>query len=192
MHHRLKNNLAILNAMFDWKIKESSTNKIIDVLKEMKSRVKAISSLHELLYQSNIYGEVNISKYISSIIRNTSSLLINNKIEFKTIYSKKINLSIQKALPVGLIVHEFITNSIKYAFENKDKGIIEIEWNDNLNESIFSLKDNGIGCENIESLKGSSIGLEMIRLLIKQLDAKSIWNGVGGVSLQIYLKKADL
>ncbi|KAB8039909.1 hypothetical protein GCL60_06510 [Silvanigrella paludirubra] len=192
VHHRVKNNLAILNAMFDWKIKESDNNKVIDVLKEMKSRVRAISSLHELLYQTNIYGEVNISKYISSIIRNTSSLLINNKIEFKTNFSQKINLSIQKALPVGLIVHEFITNSIKYAFENRDNGIIEIEWKNNLNDSLLALKDNGIGCSNIENLKGSSIGLEMIRLLIKQLDGRSIWNGEGGVSLQIYLKKADL
>ena len=191
VHHRVKNNLAIVSSLFDWKIKELTSQDMVDDFKEMKSRIRTISFLHESLYQGNGFSHVNLSKYISGIFRETYSLLsqrvqitFNNKIESEVV------LPLSMALPMGLITQEFITNSIKYAFPNSINGNILVEWKVVESRTQFILKDNGIGCHDIDHIIGSSLGLKLIKLLIKQIDAIAYWDGSdNGVTLTIQFAK---
>ncbi|BBH53033.1 histidine kinase dimerization/phosphoacceptor domain -containing protein [Fluviispira sanaruensis] len=187
IHHRVKNNLSIVSSIFDWKMKESKNTELIADLKEMKSRIRAISALHETLYQGGNFGSLSIERYLRSIAREALSLVKNNntQIDFKFSIPSNIVIPIQEALPLGLITHEFITNSIKHAFTEKDEGMINIEWKEYENNTILILSDNGKGFINIEKKQNKSLGLELIRLLIGQLDAIPSWDGSIGVKLKI-------
>ncbi|WP_186644082.1 histidine kinase dimerization/phosphoacceptor domain -containing protein [Fluviispira vulneris] len=187
IHHRVKNNLSIVSSIFDWKMKESKNSELISDLKEMKSRVHAISALHETLYQGGNFGSLSIEKYLKSIAREALSLVKNNntQIDFTFSIPSDLVIPIQEALPLGLITHEFITNSIKHAFNEKDKGLINIEWNEYADTPILTLSDNGKGYVNIEKKQNKSLGLELIRLLVGQLDAIPSWDGSVGVKLKI-------
>ena len=190
VNHRVKNNLAIVSSLFDWKIKESLSQELSLVLKEMKSRIRAISNLHQTLFQVGNYSSLNLSNYLKLIQEDVLFLLQKDQnIEFKLIIPEKVTVSNFEALPLGLITHEFITNSLKYAFNEKKSGSMRIEWKNEQNISIFILQDDGIGCENIETIKGSSLGLELIRLLIKQINGKAVWNGSNGVTLSIQIER---
>nr|BFD33188.1 hypothetical protein GTC16762_28060 [Pigmentibacter ruber] len=186
VHHRVKNNLSILNALFDWKIRESGISEVTSILKEMKSRVTSISLLHESLYQENNYGVLDLKKYIQnlsiftkSIYKDTKNLDINIKIPNNT------KIPLQQSLPFGLIVHEFITNSIKYAFKSIEKPLIIIDWKESDQYVLFSLSDNGIGCKDLIKEGRKSIGIELIKMLIKQLDGLFEWDGENGVKIEI-------
>ena len=125
------------------------------------------------------------------MIKRDILLLLQNdkKIEFKLLIPDSVTVTTHEALPIGLITHEFITNSLKYAFTDKTVGSIKIEWKKEQNKNFFILQDDGIGCENIETIKGSSLGLELIRLLIKQLNGKAAWNSSIGLTLTIQLER---
>lgn len=186
VHHRVKNNLAILNALFDWKIRETNEKEVIHTLKEMKSRVISISLLHESLYQENNFGSVDLKKYINSLAVTAKDIFSKtNNVSIKVTIPANISVPLQQTLPFGLIVHEFITNSIKYAFKATESGEIVIEWKEEGNSVKFILRDNGIGCKDLMSLKRKSIGIELIKLLIQQLDANYEWSGEAGVKIEI-------
>ncbi|APJ03138.1 histidine kinase dimerization/phosphoacceptor domain -containing protein [Silvanigrella aquatica] len=192
VHHRVKNNLAILCSFFDWKIRESHNQEVINEMREMKSRVTAISTLHEVLYQGGSFGTVNLARYLRSIFSAVYSIvkLQNSEtIDFRLNVPGNIIISINDALPIGLITHEFITNSIKHAFLGVKEPILSFEWKYENENTFFILKDNGKGCEDIAIKKGSSLGLELIKLLIGQLDGTMNWEGKNGVELKIQFNK---
>ncbi|WGL58894.1 histidine kinase dimerization/phosphoacceptor domain -containing protein [Pigmentibacter sp. JX0631] len=190
VHHRVKNNLSILNALFDWKIREAKNSEVTSTLKEMKSRVSSISLLHESLYQENNYGVMDLKKYIQNLSIFTKSIYKDtNNLDIKIKIPTNTKIPLQQSLPFGLIVHEFITNSIKYAFKSIEKPLITIEWNESDKNVLFSLSDNGIGCEDLLKDGRKSIGIELIKMLIKQLDGLLEWNGENGVKIDINFSK---
>ncbi len=190
VHHRVKNNLAILNALFDWKIKDSKAEEIINTLKEMKSRVLSISLLHEALYQDKNFGSVDLKKYINGLTVNTKNIFNKqNNIKINVNVPANIFIPLQQSLPLGLIIHEFITNSIKYAFQEKDSGEILIHWQDETDNFKLILQDNGLGFKDIMNINKKSIGIQLIKLLTQQLDGSYNFDGNTGVKLEITFNK---
>jgi two-component sensor histidine kinase len=191
VHHRVKNNLAIVNSIFEWKISETPDPRLAQELREMKGRVRAIASLHQTLYQGQDFGHLNLSRLMRSISNEALLLLKDYRalIRFEIEVPDEVSIEVAEALPIGLIAHEFITNSIKYAFEGRDEGTVTIGWESDADQRVFSLRDNGRGRADIADLKGSSLGLQMMRLLIGQLDANAHWDGRNGVSLKMVLPR---
>lgn len=181
IHHRVKNNLQIIMSLLELKkdITQEEATKVI--LLESQTRIKAISIIHEILYHSDNFAYINFSEYLE--------YLVNYLLEAFNSYNKisyipkieNIEISINQALPCGLIFNELFTNSIKHAFPNDMKGEIRVELDSIDNNIQLTVSDNGIGIPDNISFD-NSLGLELIKRLTKQLDGTfEFFNAQGAV-----------
>jgi two-component sensor histidine kinase len=103
-------------------------------------------------------------------------------------------LDVDTAISIGLIVNELLTNSLKYAFENKEKGAIKISLKDtsNQDELLLKISDNGIGKPVTNNTKGTGFGTQLINLLTRQLDGKLAYEINNGTTVLLHFKKTRL
>ncbi len=147
----------------------------MDVLKESEGRVKSMAMVHEKLYQSSTFTDINFKQYIEKLVYD---ILYNYKIPTGTIKTdmiiENINLNIDTAIPLGLIVNELVTNNVKHAFPQSE-GTITIKLK-SLNEQMeLTIADNGIGLPkgmDIENTK--TLGLKLVKSLVNQLEVDLI------------------
>ena len=171
IHHRVKNNLAVVNALMELQTFYLKDEKTIQILKESQSRIKSIALLHEKLYENKSLKEVDISSYTKDLIHFIQQSLSNKEKEIKIhIHIEKINLEMTKAMPFSLLLNELITNSYKYAFLKKDCGNIWIDVSEKNNNYIFEYKDDGPGFEYNHETKTTSLGLNLIEGFCIQLN----------------------
>jgi PAS domain S-box-containing protein len=175
VHHRVKNNLQIIASLLNFQSKFISDPSALNMFKESQSRVKSISLIHEKLYQTKDLSRIEFAGYIKSLV---THLFLNfdikpDKVGF-SVNANNLFLSVDTAIPCGLIVNELVTNSLKYAFPDDRKGQITINLNyNNLNEYELMIKDNGISLpENIKIGNTETLGLQLIKTLTTQLDAQ--------------------
>lgn len=171
VHHRVKNNLQLINSIVDLQILDTHDEKSSSSLKDIQKRINAIAELHQFLYQGDDVEKVNIKQYLTSLV---DGLLQSFKDDNKQIQIlpliTSLNLDIKTAVPIGLIVNELVTNSLKYAFVGRDKGTISINLNKIENKLILKIEDDGVGMKMDSSL--TSFGMKMINSLCRQLKAK--------------------
>lgn len=171
IHHRVKNNLAVVNALMELQLLYLKDEKTIQILKESQSRVKSIALLHEKLYENKSLKEVDISSYTKDLIHFIKQSLSNKEKEIKIhVYIEKINLEMTKAMPFSLLLNELITNSYKYAFLKKDSGNIWINISEKNNDYIFEYKDDGPGFEYTAGAETTSLGINLIEGFCIQLN----------------------
>lgn len=173
IHHRVKNNLQIISSFLELEKKSLLDKNDIIILENIQSRISSIAMMHEKLYFNNNIFQLSIKQYLESLIKN----LVNNFISQKNI---DLELNIDEftvnsniCISIGIITNEVITNSLKYAFINieKPKLIIELLFNKETSEIIYTIKDNGPGINSIEFQKFNKIGLKLINIFSKQLNA---------------------
>ncbi|MCJ7812582.1 sensor histidine kinase, partial [bacterium] len=172
IHHRVKNNLQIIKSLLNLQADQVKSKTLINAFNECVARIQSMAMVHEQLYYSddltNIPFRTYIKKMSNELIRSyhlKTVIALNLKIE-------DIFLSIDKAIPLGLILNELLTNAMKYAFLEMEKGRITISLQirkDQFYELIF--QDNGIGIpEDIDFEKTESLGLYLIKILTQQID----------------------
>jgi PAS domain S-box-containing protein len=190
IHHRVKNNFQIITSMINLQEMEATDKKIINALQNPKSRIMAMSLIHERLYQSGNLAAVEFSEYIRIITNEIYQTynLSDKKIKFD-INTKKIDLSIDKAIPCGLILNELLTNIFKYAFPSEWEGTASIEVTLQQKEKDIielRIRDNGIGLPAEINLKESkTLGLKLIPLLVKQIKGEYELNRKDGTEFII-------
>ena len=144
----------------------------VDALIESQNRIKAMTMIHEKLYQSKSLSHIDMSSYIINLSQQISnSYKIDKQIELK--YDlQKINLSVDLAIPVGLIINELISNSLKYAYTNRNAGELMISFaSPGLHEYILIVQDDGDGLpENLNLENSKTLGLNLVTILTKQLN----------------------
>ncbi|MGB8702543.1 MAG: CHASE3 domain-containing protein, partial [Thermosynechococcaceae cyanobacterium] len=129
VHHRVKNNLQIINSLFRLQSRKINDKKTIEILKECQNRVNSMALLHEKLYQSEDLSRIDFSGYIKSLIGNLSgSYDIYKASSLIQINVEPIHLDIETALPLGLILNELVSNALKHAFSNENTGKIQINF----------------------------------------------------------------
>jgi PAS domain S-box-containing protein len=171
IHHRVKNNLQIISSLLDLQeryVKNDPT--AVNVLKEIKNRVMSMAMIHEMIYQSEDLSHINFSEYIRNLISNLFQSYGANSSITSVINIEQIYMNIETAVPLGLIISELISNSLKYAFPEDKKG--EILVNLTKNEKFeLTISDNGIGIpKKIDFNTESTLGLKLVRSLINQID----------------------
>lgn len=195
IHHRVKNNLQIISSLLKLQSAYTETHNINQIIHDSQTRIKAMAIVHEKLYQSNLES-VNLGDYIQSIaeLTNDSYNTQDKKINIATFFNDtNINIRIDLAISIGLLVNEILTNSIKYAFENSEKGQIEIEIFKDKNQKLnLIVSDNGIGLpKDFDFNKSGTFGMELIRLLTGQIDAELTISTEKGTSYHIRLPIPD-
>ena len=143
-----------------------------DAVQEGRNRVKSMALIHQKLYQQDNIQGIYMPEYIDNL---TSSLLSSYKVSNDKIHIKKevdtINLDIDTAIPLGLILNELLTNSLKYAFVDRKEGTLQIKLTEIDKKLILEVSDDGVGMKNDEEGNKNSFGLTLIESLAEKLDA---------------------
>jgi two-component sensor histidine kinase len=174
IHHRVKNNLAIISGLLQleaFSVENEHTQKI---LKNSQMRIQSMATIHEMLYEAENFHDLSFEGFVEQIISSVREVYHqeNQKISF-SIDIKSINLNINQAVPCGLIINELITNAYKHAFDDKQEGYISIVGEKSDSNIQFTVKDNGEGLPADFSIeKQSSLGFTLISSLISQLGAE--------------------
>lgn len=173
VHHRVKNNLQTVSSLLSLQSKTVEDLKVQQLIKSSQQRVVSMAMVHEMLYGGDDFSsEVNIKAYLEQLI---GSLLKSNQKEGRTIQKKmeieELNLDIDTAIPVGLIVNEILTNALKYAYHpKKDLEIYLRLTKPKGNEYLLQMGDNGAGYpSDLNARKTNSLGLKLIYNLSRQL-----------------------
>lgn len=171
IHHRVKNNLAVICSLLELQSNYINNNNLKTILKTSTNRIKSIALLHEKLYENNVFGNINLKSYLNELIshiknsQDTSFCDIEFKIEIDQIY-----IQLEESMPVSLILNELITNSLKHAFQEQKNGIILIKATQSNGEIHLIYSDNGVGDFDPNEVQ-AKLGLSLIEALATQLNA---------------------
>ncbi len=176
IHHRVKNNLQMVSSLLSLQSKNTRSKAAIEALEEGKSRVKAMALIHQKLYQNDDLSVIEMQGYIESLVTSVQSVFkkIDSPIAI-TIEAEGTELDIDRAIPIGLILNELVSNSYKYAFpDNADEGKIYINISQlEDNQYYFEYADNGVGLQEKKQETGKgSMGIHLIQRLVNQLRSK--------------------
>ncbi|MGB5822323.1 MAG: histidine kinase dimerization/phosphoacceptor domain -containing protein [Saonia sp.] len=192
IHHRVKNNLEIVSSLLSLQASEIKDLGVMEVMKESQHRVHSMGMIHQKLYQGKSLASVemkdyfiNLGNYIVSAFGQEERIRIQVNME-------KLELDVDVAIPIGLIVNELLTNALKYAFPGNKEGQITIGLTNTLSHLLLEVSDNGIGMIRENGKQGTGFGTQLVRLLTQQLDGKMILNVNQGtsVSFKFQLHKA--
>jgi two-component sensor histidine kinase len=192
LHHRVKNNLQIVSSLLSLQTNKLQDEGAISVLKESQLRVQAMSFIHQRLYKKDDLTAVNMKEYLTDL----AELLLSTYGYDREGFDLQINanremLDIDQALPMGLIINEMMTNSLKYAYAGVARPSLHIILTDSAQQLVCQVKDNGIGLdENKWKQKSSSFGKQLITALCKQLRAKQSLVVNAGTQFTITIPKA--
>ncbi|MFN8152708.1 MAG: PAS domain S-box protein [Bacteroidia bacterium] len=182
IHHRVKNNLAIVSSLLQLQQLYTTDDQVKTMLLESQGRLRSMSLVHEILYKNGDFSKVSFDKYLNEIghyLKNTFAKP-EQEILFE-ISTDDCNLEITKAIPCGLIVNEIVTNAFKYAFNNRAGGIIVISLRLQGEYYVLEVCDDGPGLpEGINWAEAKTMGFTLVRTLSAQLKgALSIENKNG-------------
>jgi two-component sensor histidine kinase len=193
VHHRVKNNLQLTNAMLKMQLNSISDEHKKEDLKETSRRINAMSLVHEMLYNKDSSEYVVLKEYLIELIEKLKDLISNKSkpIIFHLQLNNDIKFNTTQGVAIGMITSEIISNSIKYAFNDTLKPEISINLNVDFLEKtiIYNIKDNGCGFN--ATIKKEGFGSRLIDIFARQIEAEYTIKNVGGVEYEFiipYLK----
>jgi len=173
IHHRVKNNMAVIGSLLKLQSNNTDDPVIKNALRDSQNRIYAMAAVHESLYGSDSLASVSIKPYLAKIsnVLFQAYSVTSNRIRLK-IESDEIELNADKASPLGLVLNELITNSLKYAFPDDRKGEISVMLKKQEQALEITVADDGVGMPEILDWKQtSSLGIQLVCTLIEdQLD----------------------
>jgi two-component sensor histidine kinase len=169
IHHRVKNNLEVISSLLALQSAQIDDPNTKEAMQEGQNRVQSIGIVHQKLYQGDKLGAIEMKDYFINLSESILGSFGANgrvKVEFAM---DKLDLDIDTAVPLGLIVNELLTNSIKYAFPNQQEGTIRIKLEKQPGDILhLEVSDNGIGKSGITH--GTGFGSQLVSLLTRQLN----------------------
>ncbi len=190
IHHRVKNNLAVITGLLELQALNSENEDAHKVLKDSQMRVNSIALVHELLYQSDDFSQVDIPSYLKDLTRVISNSLERTakpvNIEFDL---DQIELEITQAIPCGLILNEILTNSYKHAFAGREAGEISISFKNCDNQIVYKVRDNGVGLPEENEEDKQSLGMTLVKTLGRQLNAETNIYSDNGANFEFRFSK---
>ena len=192
VHHRVKNNMQVISSILNLQSSYIDDETALGILRESQDRIKSMSFVHESLYQSKTLSEVNFSEYIQNIARNLfhsygrreGGLTLDFDLE-------EVHLNLDTSIPCGLIINEVVSNSLKYAFLGREKGVIRIEFS-KLSDGKLKLivSDDGIGLpDNFDIENAESLGLQLVTTLVTQVSGELKIDSSNGTRFTIVFKE---
>lgn len=194
IHHRVKNNLQVVNSLLRLQSYEIEDQKVVDMFEESQHRVLSMALLHEKMYRSDDIKHINIHDHFTLLIQDlVKSYAVGKEIKLD-IEVGDVDIGIKTLVPLGLIINEIITNALKYAFEGRKGGSLKVHLNQ-LEDNKFELiiGDDGVGMDKAAGDdKSSTFGLELIQIFTKQLDGKMEQLDVPGMQFRFEFSKIDM
>lgn len=193
IHHRVKNNMQIISSLLNLQKNYVEEEESLNILKESQNRVKSMAMIHEKLYKSETLTHINIKDYIQSLV---TDLFYSYSVKESRINAiteiDDIKLNLETAIPCGLLINEIVSNSLKYAFKDKEQGEIKMSLKKHDQNLELIISDNGIGLpEDVDFKKTGSLGLQIVNSLIAQLDGKIELERTQGTKFTIIFKELE-
>jgi PAS domain S-box-containing protein len=174
VHHRVKNNLQVISSILNLQrayLKDKGSD---NLFRELQNRVRSMSFIHESLYQTQDFSNLNFGEYLNNLALNLkhSYLIEDDNVEIEVV-ADKLFLNLDYSIPCGLIVNELISNAFKYAFPNGRNGKIGVIVKKLHNFVEIIVNDDGIGIKKEIDIKNTeSLGLQLVTSLVEQLDGE--------------------
>ncbi|HOW15024.1 PocR ligand-binding domain-containing protein [Methanosarcina sp.] len=191
IHHRIKNNLQVISSLLDLQAEKFNNrqdikdSEVLEAFRESQDRVISMALIHEELYKGEEFETLNFSPYIQELAENLFETysLGDTRITLSMDLEENLFFDMDTAVPLGMIVNELVSNSLKHAFTGRDKGEIRIELfgeestglkRENRENTDFTLKisDNGIGMPELDIENLDSLGMQLVTSLVDQLDGE--------------------
>jgi two-component system, sensor histidine kinase PdtaS len=191
VHHRVKNNLQIINSLLNFQCKSLHDPAAKLAIVNSQHRINAISFIHQRLYKTDSLGVLNIENYVQELVQYlTAALTTDVKIHFN-IEVLPEDIEIARIIPIGLILNEAVTNAIKYAFHEQHAPMIHIGFDyDGPDYFVFVIADNGKGFPSgYDWSTTKSLGFNILQTMAEQLEADFTVNGSQGLELNFRFKK---
>ena len=174
IHHRVKNNLQVINSLIRLQCAYTDDQVALDLFDECQNRIISMALIHEKMYESHDLSNVNIQEYIAELSQNLlRSYRLHKNVELDIDVSVK-TLTLDTLIPLGLLLNELISNSLKHAFlDDKEDGVITVKLDRDSSSGKFVLEigDNGIGLPNDFTFNSAlTLGIELVVTLSSQLD----------------------
>lgn len=172
VHHRIKNNMTVIMTLLSMQSESINNPDAVSALRDASSKIESMLVLYNKLYRSENYKEVSIKEYLSELINEIFQLFPDRQNIRLEIHIDNFFIGSKQMFPLGLIINELLTNTMKYAFEGRSSGLIQVNITKKENLATFIFYDNGIGMPkswNADKHKG--FGLILIELLTDQIAA---------------------
>jgi PAS domain S-box-containing protein len=172
VHHRVKNNLQVVHSLLDLQSSRVSDRSVLDMLRDSQNRIRSMGLIHQTLYQSKDFAQVDFSHFLDSLVPTlVASYGVNPDRIRLSIEAAQLLLPINAAIPCGLVVNELMSNALKHAFPGDRTGEIAVKlFADPEGKAVLSVSDNGIGIpEGVDMMTSDTLGLQLIALLTDQL-----------------------
>jgi PAS domain S-box-containing protein len=171
VHHRVKNNMQVISGFLELQSNYIEDPLVVEKLNECQQRVRAMALVHEKLYQSKSLVAINAAEYIKSLIADLmTSYSLSTPVDV-SVNVDDVNINIDMAIPCGLIINELVTNSLKYAFNNRPEGKLSLMLH-HKEDHTYSLvvQDDGAGLPaDFEARSSASLGMQLVSVLVRQL-----------------------
>ncbi len=186
IHHRVKNNLQVVSSLLNLQSEHTKDEKYTEMLKESQNRIRSMALIHEKLYKSENLADIDFKEYIESLVHGlVRTYKTTDRVALK-IDVKDISLGIDAAIPCGLIISELVSNSLKYAFPDRE-GDITITLHSSDGKVELVVADSGIGIpDTVDFKKTETLGLDLVTTLVEgQLNGSITLDKKGGTAFYI-------
>ncbi len=189
VHHRVKNNLAVISSLLAMQAKMIQDQHARRALTESQQRIQSMALIHEHLYGTSQLNVIDFAEYARQLafeLLNAYGLSERVSISFET---DPIEVGVNSAIPCGLILNELLSNALKYAFPEARRGAIVVGFRvRNPAELVLSVEDDGIGIPpGLDWKNANSLGLRIVQILTRQLDASVTVSSAHGTRFEIVL-----
>ncbi len=172
IHHRVKNNLALVGALLELQEMTSDADQSPELLRTSRSRIKSMALAHEALYQNEDFSNISISEFIQRIANLTHSSFAppGNCIELN-FNLEDARLDMKRSISLGLLLNEVLINAYKHAFKGREQGEILIESCNRDGQMTLNIRDDGVGLPENSATSSKSLGMKLIKKMAKQIGA---------------------
>ncbi len=194
VHHRVKNNLAIINSLLQLEVFNTENEQLKAILTDSQMRIHSMALIHETLYSFGQFSDISLKNYLheftESLLNTFTNPSYNIDIE---LHAEEVSLNINQAIPCALLINEIATNSLKHAFPNFNSGIIEIQLEEKDSTIFLDISDNGVGFDNDYDFENpTTLGFTLINKLTAQLDGDLAIESRDGTSFHISFPKKEV
>ena len=183
--------MAIISSLHQLQANSVKDEKIKRMFDESRNRIRSMALIHEKLYQSDNLASIDVKDYLRSLTKNLLRSFSEEQSEITLkLDVDDIALGIDVLIPCGLIVTELVTNSLKYAFKDKEAGTIEVGLKADGPLLSLVIKDDGSGLpEEIDMSTSDTLGLKIVDALVNQLEGEIRLGRDGGTAYEILFKE---
>ena len=187
IHHRVKNNMQIISSLLRIQARNIKNKKLHEAFKTCQNRIRSMALIHEKFYKSEDLTRIELDKYIKDLILHLFHTYgINPDVIKLDTEMENVHIEINRAISLGLIVNELVSNSLRHAFPYGKKGKIRIRLQNTLNNKFkLVISDNGVGIPNIDFSNAKSLGMQLVNDLVRQIDGHMDIKREGGTFFQI-------